>query len=117
MAQSLGTQTRNVNMNRFGHANRRLQLNKRGQLFIRTHNETLSVAAMRICNPDCLPLGIYGGNTAPTPTAFAEVVGDDFPVIFRWRAVAQSGMTAPAILCRPIANVPAATFPVLSISQ
>jgi hypothetical protein len=34
------------------------------------------------------------------------------PVIFLWRAVAQSGMTAPAILCRPIANVSAATFTV-----
>ena len=48
MAQSLGTQTRNVNMNRFGHANRRLQFYKRSQLFLRVHNETLSVAAMRV---------------------------------------------------------------------
>ena len=32
-------------------------------------------------------------------------------------ATKKSGMTAPAILCRPIANVPAAIFPVLSISQ
>ncbi|PYJ20488.1 MAG: hypothetical protein DME92_09480, partial [Verrucomicrobia bacterium] len=28
------------------------------QLFIRTRNETLSVAAMRISNPDCSPVGI-----------------------------------------------------------
>ena len=37
-------------------ANRRFQLQKRGQLFIRTHNETLPVA---MCvNPDCSSLRI-----------------------------------------------------------
>jgi hypothetical protein len=30
----------------------------RGQLFIRTLNETLPIAAMRINNPDCSPVGI-----------------------------------------------------------
>jgi hypothetical protein len=39
-------------------ANRPFQFNKRSQLFIRTHNETLSVVAMRVCNPDCSPVGI-----------------------------------------------------------
>jgi len=29
-------------------------------LFIRTHNETLSIAAMRVSNPDRSPLGING---------------------------------------------------------
>jgi hypothetical protein len=29
-----------------------------GQLFISLHDETLSVAAMRVCNPDCSPVGI-----------------------------------------------------------
>jgi hypothetical protein len=32
---------------------RRFKFNERTQLFIRTHNETPSVAAMRVCNPDC----------------------------------------------------------------
>jgi len=41
---------------------RPLQFQKRSQLFIRTHNVTLSVAAMRVSNPDCSPLGINGGN-------------------------------------------------------
>ena len=59
MAQSLGTQTRNVNMNRFGHANRRLQFYKRSQLFLRVHNETFSVA-MRVSNPDRSPIAIQG---------------------------------------------------------
>jgi len=38
--------------------NRRVEFEKGGQLFIRTHNETLSVAAMRVNNPDCSPVGI-----------------------------------------------------------
>jgi hypothetical protein len=39
-------------------ANHRFQFQKRRQLFIRTHNETPSVAAMRVSNPDCAPFGI-----------------------------------------------------------
>ena len=39
-------------------ANRRFKFHKRSQLFIRTHNETLSVVAMRVCNPDRSPVGI-----------------------------------------------------------
>ena len=39
-------------------ANRGFQFEKRSQLFIRTHNETLSVAAMCICNQDRSPAGI-----------------------------------------------------------
>jgi hypothetical protein len=35
---------------------------------------------MRVCNPDCPPLTINGRNTAPTPTGFAEIVGDDLPL-------------------------------------
>jgi hypothetical protein len=38
--------------------NRRFQFHKRSQLFIRTHNEPLSVVAVRINNPDCSPVGI-----------------------------------------------------------
>jgi hypothetical protein len=34
------------------------QFQKYCQLFIRTHNETLSVIAMRISNPDRSPVGI-----------------------------------------------------------
>jgi hypothetical protein len=39
-------------------ANRRFQFNERRQLFIGSHNEPLSVAAMRVCNPDRSPAGI-----------------------------------------------------------
>jgi len=41
-------------------ANRRFQFYKRSQLFIRVHNETLSVAAMSVCDPDCSPFAIQG---------------------------------------------------------
>src|SRR5947208_15684307 len=36
---------------------------------------------MRVSNPDCSPVGINRRNTAPTPTGFAEIVGDYFPVL------------------------------------
>jgi hypothetical protein len=36
-------------------ANRGFEFDKRGQFFSRTHNETLSVAAMRVRNPNCSP--------------------------------------------------------------
>ena len=37
-------------------ANRRFEFQKPSKLFIRTHDETLSVAAMRVCNPDRSPV-------------------------------------------------------------
>jgi hypothetical protein len=39
-------------------ANRRFQFQKSGQLLIRVHNETLSIAAVCVCNPDRSPIGI-----------------------------------------------------------
>jgi hypothetical protein len=39
-------------------ANCRFQFQKSRQLFIRTHNEALSVAAMCVGNPDRSPVGI-----------------------------------------------------------
>jgi hypothetical protein len=39
-------------------ADRRFEFQKRGQQFIRSHNETPSVAAMCVCNPDRSPVGI-----------------------------------------------------------
>jgi hypothetical protein len=54
---------------------------KRRQLFIRVHNEALSVVAMRVSNEDRSPVGIHGCNAAPTPTGPAEIVSDDFPVL------------------------------------
>jgi len=37
---------------------RRFKFDKRSQLFIRTHNEALSIAAMRVTNPDRSPVAI-----------------------------------------------------------
>ena len=65
-------------MNRFGHANRRLQFYKRSQLFLRVHNETLSVAAMRVSNPDCSLARIHDCDAAPASSGLAEIVSDDF---------------------------------------
>jgi len=39
-------------------ANRRFKFHKRRQQFIRTHNERLSVVAMRVHNPDPSPVGM-----------------------------------------------------------
>jgi hypothetical protein len=39
-------------------AKRRFQFEKRSQLFLRVHNEPLSIAAVCVCNPDCSPIGI-----------------------------------------------------------
>ena len=39
-------------------ASRRFALQKHAQLFIRVHNETLSVVAMCVCNPDRSAVGI-----------------------------------------------------------
>jgi hypothetical protein len=61
--------------------NRCFKFQKRRQLLIRSHNETLSVAAMRVNNPDCSPFTIYRRKTAPAPSGFAEIVCDDFPVL------------------------------------
>jgi hypothetical protein len=49
---------------------RRFEFQKRSQLFIRTHNEPLSVVAMSVNNPDRPALAIYRCNTAPTPLGF-----------------------------------------------
>jgi len=61
-----------------GKANREFQFQKRSQLFIRVHNEPLSVVAMCVSNPDRLPVGINRCYTAPTSTRFAEIVSDYF---------------------------------------
>jgi hypothetical protein len=39
-------------------AHRQFEFHKRRQFFIRTHNETLTVAVMRVDNPDRSPVGI-----------------------------------------------------------
>jgi hypothetical protein len=70
-------------------AKRRFESHKRSQLFIRVNNETLPVVAVRVSNEDCSPVGIHGCNAAPTPTGFAQIVSDNFPV-FRCAATRAS---------------------------
>jgi hypothetical protein len=62
-------------------SNRPFKLNKRRQLFVRSHAETLSIIAVRVCNPDCPPPTINGRNAALTLSGFAEIVSDDLPVL------------------------------------
>ncbi len=57
---------------RFEPTNRRFEFHKSGQLFIRSHNEALTVAAMCVSNPDRAPARIQGCDAAPTPTGFAK---------------------------------------------
>src|SRR5439155_12293660 len=49
----------------FAHRNRRFQLQKCSQLFIGTHNETLSVVAVCVSNPDCSPIEIHTLRRSP----------------------------------------------------
>jgi hypothetical protein len=42
----------------------------------------MTVAAMRVSNEDRSPVAIHRCDAAPTPTGFAEIVSDDFPVPF-----------------------------------
>ena len=62
-------------------ANRRLKFEKCRQLFLRAYNETLSVVAVRVNNPDRSPFVIYRRDTTPTPSCLAEIVRDDLPVL------------------------------------
>jgi hypothetical protein len=53
------------------------------------NHETLSVIAVRICNEARSRVGIHRCDAAPTPTGFAEIVSDDFPVIHAQRIPAR----------------------------
>jgi hypothetical protein len=53
--------------------NRRFEFHKRSQFFIGTHNQTLSVAAMRIGNEDCSSFAIYSCNTAQLQPALLRL--------------------------------------------
>jgi len=46
------------------------------------HDETLPVVLMRISNPYYSPFASHCSNAAPTPSGFAQIVSDDFPVVF-----------------------------------
>jgi hypothetical protein len=56
---------------------RSFQFQKRSQLFVRTRDETLSIAAIRVNIQIVLP----SQSTAETPSGFLEIVRDDFPVL------------------------------------
>ena len=37
---------------------------------------------MRVCNPDCSPVGVNRRDAAPIPSAVLEIVSDDFAFAF-----------------------------------
>src|SRR5262249_40500103 len=65
--------------------NRPFKFQKRRQLFICSHNETLSVVAVCIDNPCCSPFAIQSRHAAPTPFGFAEIVSCDASQTVRLR--------------------------------
>ena len=57
-----------------------MKFEKRSQFFVGGDDESLSVVAVCISNEDRLSVGINRCDAVPTPTGFAEIVSDDFPV-------------------------------------
>jgi len=62
-------------------------------------DETLSVAAMCVNNPDRSPVGINRCDAGPTPTGFAEIVSDYFPIL-PWTLQRQTRSGRMAFECR-----------------
>jgi len=50
-------------------------------LWSRFSDRMLSIAPMRVCNESRPPVGINRSRHSPTPTGFAEIVSDDFPLL------------------------------------
>jgi hypothetical protein len=59
-AAEFGKNRANLSSQFAASADSRFQLEKSTQLFICTHNETFSIAAMCVRNPDCSPVRING---------------------------------------------------------
>ena len=82
-------------------------------------NETPSVVAVRVENPDRSPVGINRCDAAPTPTAGTELVGNQLPVFDAMRcataalrrAITEMGTSASKI-CWPKNQKPPMSFPV-----
>src|SRR6266404_6274781 len=60
----------------------RFEFYKRSQLVIRSHNETLSIVAVRVCNPHCSPVGIIEVMADERWARLAEQQG----VAYGWQA-------------------------------
>jgi hypothetical protein len=54
---------------------------QRSSWFVAPNEEKVSIVAMRVCNPDHSPARFNGCDITQAPTAFLEIVGDDFPVL------------------------------------
>ncbi len=56
----------------FERLNHQFELCKRRQLLIRLHNQTLSIIAMRVNNPDCSPVVIASSSSGPAKARAAD---------------------------------------------
>ena len=45
------------------------------------HDVTLAIVAMSVSNKGCSPVRIHGSDVTPTPSGFAEIVSDEFPLL------------------------------------
>ena len=68
------------------------EFKKRSHLFVGVHNEALTVAAMCVSDKYRLPVAIHSCDTAPTPTGFAEIVSDGFPIALHATHYASFGL-------------------------
>jgi hypothetical protein len=50
------------------------EFKRRSQLFVRRHNETLSVVAVRVSDPNLSPVGINAETQSQLPTGFDNSV-------------------------------------------
>jgi hypothetical protein len=63
-------------------ANLRFEFQKRSQYLVGVHNVTPPAVAVRASAiQTARPVGIDGRDAASTPSGFAEIVSDDFPIL------------------------------------
>jgi hypothetical protein len=86
----------------------RFEFQKCSQLFIRTHNETLLVAAMRVSDEDCAPVQIQAGANHQRENCFAQA---------RDSRVWLSSASCRRFIRRPMNVDSRSAFPILSAAS
>ena len=77
--------------------NRRFEFRETQSAFVRTHNGPLSAPAMCVSHEDRSAFAIHGCDAAPTPSGFAEVVGDGFPILHLLRVLKANHLQTPHV--------------------
>src|SRR5437762_10333985 len=71
----------------FCRMNCRFEFQKRSQFFIRTHNQTLSVVTMCVCNPDSSPIRnqrLRGNQLQPALLRLSAIISQYFILCRTW---------------------------------